>query len=546
MGKKVLCISFLDETIQCLEAERQHAGYFPRSTSVVSTNEALLASCKKADEIYINGSFPTATFERQNFPRLKKRLLQNLVSRSAQEKAGSTNPLEVRFRVVGSVEEGGATKSQISYVAVEKRDIASLQAKLQSQFKKVRNISPLPVSLAAVVREQDKPEKDFIVVWVGEESSIISFNSPGGEVKLARNVPVGLPHKEDVSKPTGPVKAAPPPDPVLLIDDEEPITSDETVASTGPGLSMESAAEEVPAEEAPVELPEPVREEATYHGMAYTYAEFSNEIDRELSMTTTFFKQKFREAPPKIIYFFGSSRLREIIGKYPLSFIEELDVRYELSRPLAQGMAAEQLNKNIHLLSSLYIPRDFSFVPTEELFGRTADLAANIAVAAMVVVLVLGGFWSFGKNRERAEAQAAYNNSFQERQALEQKINDLQTAINKLQPIKARKSLYETTVLNQPSWKNVLSELAYIVPPQVVISQFNVSPAGKIWGGTLGGEIRAENWQEGLTVLREFGKNLHAAANFDVTKVDYTLGKMEGTTKNYTFSLAINIFPESK
>lgn len=195
MAKRILSISLMDDSFQYLEAERQPAGYFPRLPPTAITNEALMSACRKADEIYINGLFPTAIYERELFPKVARRYLQNLVIQDARQKHGAPTPLQVRLKTVGETLEAGAGKWEVAYIAVEEDYLDSIWNTFKDFTRKIKFLTPLPVALASMIGRIDHPSDNFVVVCVDERSSVIAISGAGGVVKVARSVPIGLPKK---------------------------------------------------------------------------------------------------------------------------------------------------------------------------------------------------------------------------------------------------------------------------------------------------------------------------------------------------------------
>lgn len=503
MGNKILCISMIRDTVQYLEVDRQRGGFFPKSVNTAASSEELMTACNRADEILVNSSFSSAVYDFGAFPKLKRRYLQNLVNRSAQEKHGMASGIEVRFKVGADVLVQELVKSQVASVAVEKEEISSIHNKFKQHFKKIKIIAPLPLALAAAVSRSEKPADHYALIWFGENSTIISINTADGQVKLARSVPLRLPAEELPSGQEAPAAAA----------DQESL---DLALDQGP-LGIAAAGDS-------------------------PFERFSRELDRELAMTYTFFKQSFRMKSPEELYVLGSSKLEKVLRRYPLS--EEISINFGFSKPPVQGMGAEQINENIHLLGNLFLGDDINFVPREEYLGRQVDRGLRYAFAGVAALIVLAVVWGAQIQASKAAVREVYNSRLQERQELQQGIGNLQATIAKLSPIEARKNLYESLYIKQPRWAAVLNELAVNMPSGVVLQRFQVTPAGDDkWQGKLNGEIRAASWQEGLNVMREFHGKLHASSYFDVRKVDYSRGSMEELPRAaYTFQFDLDIF----
>lgn len=192
MSKKIVSVSFINEAVEFLEAERTQSTIFSFSPSIASTNESLQAACKRADEIYINGLLPSTHYGWEIFPKVEDRYLGSLISNSMQRKSRSA-ALLTRFQSVKDVVKDGTVSSLVAFQAMESEKIDALLNRV-SRFKhKVKSIHALPAALAAAVVESEKPAANFILLWVKKDVSIISINSSEGLVKIARTLPYGLP-----------------------------------------------------------------------------------------------------------------------------------------------------------------------------------------------------------------------------------------------------------------------------------------------------------------------------------------------------------------
>jgi len=192
MSKKIVSVSFINEAVEFLEAERTQSGIISFSPSIASTNESLQAACKRADEIYVNGLLPGTHYGWEIFPKVEDRYLGSLISNSMQPKSRSS-ALSTRFQPVKDVAKDGTVSSLVAFQAVEREKIGLLLDRV-SRFKhKVKSIHTLPAALATAVVESEKPSANFILLWVKKDVSVISINSSEGLVKIARTLPYGLP-----------------------------------------------------------------------------------------------------------------------------------------------------------------------------------------------------------------------------------------------------------------------------------------------------------------------------------------------------------------
>jgi len=480
VAKNILSISLINGTFQYLEVEKQPAGFFPFSPPTVITEEALMSACRKADDIYINGFFSTAIYEWELFPKVAKRYLNNLVDQDARGKLGAPGPLQVQHTTIQEVIDAGIAKWQVAYVAIEDETIGAVWDRFKDFTKKIKRISPLPVALASTIAQIDHPAEDFFIVWVGEDSSAVSISDAQGLVKVARNVPIGLPKKD-------------------LPDDPEFLKR------------------------------------------------FSQSLGKEISMTLTFFKQQFRASVPKTLYLVGNNHLQDIFQQHPLSGVE-FETKYGLAATPVQAMLENEVNENIHLIGNLYLADTFNFLPQEELAARKTNVGFRIAYAALIIIFVLAGIWTLGLLAAQTDKKIEFKNKFSHLQNLQKQVTVLREDVSHLKPFEGWKQLYEDTFKNQPRWNMVLSELALLVPSHLIIEGFQVVPEKKgqspLWASQISGKIRANNWQEGLNLLRQFGGTLQSSPFFEVTDLNYAPEEVQTEAKTFKFQVLFTIVSE--
>ena len=479
MAKKILSVSYLDGTYQFMEVDKQAGGFFPKPVTSSTTVEALVTACRKADEIHISAELSTAVYEWESFPKVAKRFFSNLVQQHAVENIGVAVPLQVQFKHLGDVDEAGASKSRIMYIAVQEADLRPLWTTFNKFIKKVKVIAPLPVAMASVVAQTDKPAEDFIVVWTGEKSSVIAISSPEGMVKMARSVPIGL-SREAVSDPED--------------------------------LGV-----------------------------------LSENIGKELFMTTTFFKQEFRSAVPGLIYFLGNNQLERAFMEHPVPGAPA-DVRFSLSSSPVQGISNDQLNEQIHLIGNLFLPPEFSFIPPETVVARKGDVVFKIAVGLLILGVVASGFWAFALSGVKHNAQAEYDRQTLELKKNQHQVKLLRNDVERLKPIAGWKEFYENTFQKRPAWNMVFSELGLLLPENILIEDLKLESSRKAKAGPslvtkIKGKIKADNWEQGLEMLREFGASLQASPLFDIANINYSPQDLQKTTKVFDFQIEINLIP---
>lgn len=482
MGKRVLCVTYFQDSVYFLEVDKQSGGFFPQPFSPTTSLEALNVACRKADEIYISGEMPSALYEWEIFPRVAKRYQANLISQDAKDKAGTSAPLQVRWKVLGDLVEGGAKKNRVAYIAIQHEDLEPIWNTFSKHIKKVKSISPIPVALAAMVSRLDGPKNNFIIVWVGETSSVLTISSPEGVVKMARTIPVGL------SRDLGSLD------------------------------SVERSA-------------------------------FSEGLGKELFMTSTFFKQEFREAVPSTLYILGHNNLREVLADAPLAGAPE-DLHFSLSQAPVNGLQERQINQQLHLIGNLYLPSDFVFLPEAAVVVPITEVLYKVSVAALVVFILGAGFWGVQLHTAGKAREASIHKLSGDIQNIQNDILTVREEVNKLKPFEGWKTFYEETFTQRPAWNMILSELGLVVPEQVIIENFSVASVdrkGLTRSGPrladLSGKIRAENWEEALGIFRSFGEKLEGSPFFEVAGVQYSPQALEEPRKVFDFRITIKLLP---
>ena len=203
MAHRILSISHFQGAFHYVEIDKQAGGYFPQTPAVAPTLEALAGACRKADEIHINAEWPGAAYVWSTFPKVAKRYQNNLVAQDAKERIGGTSPVHVQFRSLGEVTEGGNVRSKLTYVGLPEEEIAPIWNAFDKYMGKVKHIGPLTLALTSAVAQTAKPENDFMVVWVGDESTVLAIGSSEGLVKLSRTLPIGMSAAESLPEEIG-------------------------------------------------------------------------------------------------------------------------------------------------------------------------------------------------------------------------------------------------------------------------------------------------------------------------------------------------------
>ena len=139
MSRKILCISFINESAEFVEVERSKIGNFTLSPAFTFTKESLLAACSRADDIYINSLFPTVQFEREIFPKVAERYLRPLVTSFIQRKNPDKN-ISVRYQNITDVMVDGNANPLVALQSVERTDIEFIFDLFKEFRKKIKNI----------------------------------------------------------------------------------------------------------------------------------------------------------------------------------------------------------------------------------------------------------------------------------------------------------------------------------------------------------------------------------------------------------------------
>ncbi len=471
MSKKIVCISFINESAEFVEVERSKIDNFTLSPSFTFTKESLLAACSRADEIYISGLFPTAQFEREIFPKVHERYLRPLVTSFIQRKNPDTN-ISVRYQHIRDVIMDGNASPLVDLQSIEKTDIEYILDLLKEFRKKIKNIYSLPTALAGSVVHFEKPTGNTMFLWVKENIALIAVISADGVVDIARSLPNGIPGVED-------------PDAGHM-------------AASG----------------------------------------FSEDISREVIMTANYFKQNFREPAPEKMYLLGDERLQKIFEDFPIQS-PDISVHFGLAGDLSKGIDPEKLNRNVHLLGSIFANESFSFLPVSEIGDRRLNTILSGALVGLVLLIGLAGLWALSIPGPQS------NNDLVARiQELQFDIQDLETSISDLKPTEARKKYYQAAFLDKrPEFIALLQQITTIASPEMVFESFTMSPAEGVWNCMITGKIRGQDWQERLNTLREFSKDLYSFSNFDIQNTNHSLGQAGMNSESISFQISLQFLP---
>ncbi len=201
MPHDVLMVAIVDSRTHLLPLKRLLKGFRVAEPPVFDADTSTLEEkCKDAREIYIISDFPGGNHYWENFPKVPRRHLEEVVVREAREEFGYVGPVRVAFHDVGETVQNGVPKRVLSCVVVDYADVFRLENEIFRRFQnKIQSIYSLPSVLAAAVSHAENPTSDFMVVAIGDHSTTILISSPKGDVRVARQIPVGFGKDMDAS-----------------------------------------------------------------------------------------------------------------------------------------------------------------------------------------------------------------------------------------------------------------------------------------------------------------------------------------------------------
>ncbi|MFP4109222.1 MAG: hypothetical protein ACLFP9_09570 [Desulfonatronovibrio sp.] len=521
-GGKILCVSFIDGVYHYLEVDKKSSGYFPQHPQSTNSVDALISLCRKADEIHLSSIFPSAIYQQTLFPKVSRRYMPGLIAQDAREKLGTAEPVMSRFKNIKEVSDAGVTKWQTWYCAVLQSEVLALWDTFSSFKKKIRFISPVSVAVASMVSQLENPQEDFAVIWVGEKNSLMVISSPEGHVYVARNVPLSLDRKKM---------------------NLEPIPDGQKSSGEDLEVDMDRLFQEESQDESDSHESEgPTEQKAIYrHTDMDKAGAFSRELEKELGMTTTFFKQELRKPAPKLVYLLGNPNLKNITEVYPLPSGYE-DVRFQISTQKYRGLSPEAAGDNIHILGNLFIPEAFNYIPEQEAVKRKSNLMLNAALILLAAGLGLSIVWTDRLHYARSSALDNHEIQIDRLQQARAEVASLQAEVNQLRPIEGWKQFYDTTMAEKPPWNMFVSELALLMEDYVVLDSFQVqSGEGAARDCRVEGKIRADNWEEGLELFRKFGKKLQSSSMFDVSDINYAPEGVSNDPSMFDFQMDLKL-----
>lgn len=539
-GGKILSVSFIDGVYYYLEAEKKASGYFPQYPQTTTSLDAIKTLCRKADEIHLASVFPSAIYQRDLFPKVAKRYMPELVNQQAKEKMGVSVPVVSRYKIIQEMTDAGVNKWQLGYCAITASEVNALWEAVGPFQKKVRFVTPVAVSMAAMVAELESPQEKFVVVWVGEKSSMIVIASPDGVVRVARNVPLNLRKQPlQLQQPSAPAPEAPAEEPQA-----EPAPAEEgDEIEVDMDRLFEAGAQE---DQSGGEKDDGPAVSKSGHGREQhedmvTASNFVRELEQELGRTATFFKQEFREAAPRSVYLLGNPNLASINQFYPLSEAYE-QVQHTLATDKHRGLSPEFAQENIHLLGNFFVSDTFSFIPEYVAIRRKSNMLLNAAGVLLLAGIGAGIVWVDQLYQQRAQLIDQHQQTVAQISEVQDKAAELQARINTLKPIEGWKEFYEQTMAAKPPWDMFVSELAMVVEDYVLIDKFQVlGGKGQTRNCRVQGKIQAENWEAGLELFRDFGRQVQTSPMFDVTDVNYSPEGVNTDPSRFDFQMDMKL-----
>ncbi len=199
MANNILMVSLIDGKIHLLTLKKSIKSYQLVDQPIFNADKTILEKeCKKANAIYVNADFPSANYFWENVPTVGRKYSKEIVLREARQKFGYSDVIRTVFQEVGQTFDGDIPKKLLSCVVVENSDVFDIENEVFGRFKhKISHICPLANALCAMVSQVEKPDGNFMVISINESSTILAIGSPMGDVKVSRQVPIGLSKKDD-------------------------------------------------------------------------------------------------------------------------------------------------------------------------------------------------------------------------------------------------------------------------------------------------------------------------------------------------------------
>ncbi len=459
MAFKILSVSILEENIDILRFEQGMTNTFSAigESQRYVDQKTLDKAAKWADQIHINSVLPSAEYTWSNFPKVNNRILKQLVNRHAIQYLETRQGVRVAFQDQGNTIVDALVKRRVSSLAAHEEEIVKLEKGIFAKYRhKIHRVTSLPVALCNAVVFSEQPKTDFMVVWVGERSTIFAISSPQGDIKVARNIPVAIDLK--------------------YVEDGD-------------------------------------------------LEDMARELDRDIMTTLLLYSDTFEDPVVTNFYLLGNPKLSrmfetaslESVGHHGTLSLDNLPVR---------GLKSTD-TRAYHLLSNLFPGRGYNLVDPAITWGQRFDRGYRYASMLLLGCLITTATWLLlTAPPGKASVDAVYTQKKLELEEVNNKLYQLQSKEIELKRFSGWESFYKNTYTNQPAWSKMFSSLAADVPKEFVFKSVEINPGKKTgvhgWTMVLTGQIKTNEWNGGLALLRDFGTKFHQSPYVDIIDVQYT------------------------
>ncbi len=463
-SKRILSVSFKETQFEWIECEERSGRLSCQTISSSRTDRDFLSACKRASSIYVTAHFPSLIHSFATIPKVSKRDIAKLVAQEALEKTILSEKLHTGYIHVRDFAGADGPKREVAYVAVPEQDLMGLWHKLKEFSSKIRHIISLPAALVTCISQVEAHDwmavEDFVLVWVGERSSLIAVSAPNSLVKVSRHMPFGL--------------------------------------ERGNQFSTEKA------------------------------AGYFKDLAKDISGSVKSYESEFRGTRLKHLYFVGDSRA-EVESLFRQAVDDSgigLNVHAGVQRSPIEGWTPAQANEHIDLIGNFFIKQTgINLVPKEEKIRRGLNYWFEASFAGLGVLILILFVIAFRIEPVSQDRLDAYNRLRQDWETTHQELTIIKKEMNVLTSFQGWKRFYDDTYKNQPAWDGLISEVATLIPHNVIVESVQILPVQSggslIWEGQMAGKIKAENWQNGLNLLRQFGIKLERSSFVHVTNVHY-------------------------
>ncbi|MCK5311598.1 MAG: hypothetical protein KAJ62_05785 [Desulfobacteraceae bacterium] len=264
-------------------------------------------------------------------------------------------------------------------------------------------------------------------------------------------------------------------------------------------------------------------------------------ISKEMNRTITFFKHEFRESEPEIAYILCKQTYVKNFSKHFVSD-ENIEYRFSLKTSLIQNYSEAEFIDNIQILSSVFASSEFNFLKKKTKKFKFEKMIYYPAIAVCAACIVGLFFFNYQLTSNIAKQTDSLTKKYEKAKELKNQVQELESKIGKLSPLKDWNVFYNQTFKNQIAWDKIFSELAYKTPPNIIFKSLGIDLDNKDkFKAAIEGDVIAVNWQEGLEMLREFGSKVESSKEFKTIDIKYTPESIDKKRKNFSFSLSLEI-----